>query len=206
MTDYSALANDELIQTTADALQKNGFLVQIVDNLVAAKEAVSAIIPKGASVFTGTSKTIEAAGLLEILESADYEALRPKMLAALKNDPADSKGRKAITSAPDYMIASAAAVTQDGYIMVASATGSQLAPEVYGAAKVIYVISTKKLVKNIDDGIRRIQEYVHPQESARLKEAYNNPNIISHFNKLLIYREDSEERVSVILVKEAAGF
>ncbi len=206
MTDYAALASDELIQKAATALQKHGFLVQIVEDLTAAKDVVADIIPKGSSVFTGTSKTLEKAGILQMLEAGDYDALRPKMLEALKNDPTDAKSRKAITSAPDYMLASAAAITEDGYIMVASATGSQLAPEVYGASKVIYVVSTKKLVKNIDDGITRIQQYIYPQETIRLQEFYNTKDIVSHFNKLLIYREDSEERVTVILVKEPAGF
>jgi acyl-CoA hydrolase len=206
MSDYDQLASDERIKETAGALQENGFSVEVVDSLDAAKQATLALLPKGASVFTATSKTLDEAGISETINTADtYEALRPKLMA-LMADPSTAKERKQLTGAIDYVIASAAAVTRDGKILVASGTGSQIAPEAYGADHVIYVIAAQKIVEDIADGIKRIETHVVPLESKRLQQVYGKPDIQTVFSRLFIYNRDPADRVHVILVKAVSGF
>jgi LUD domain len=207
MSDYTTIASDEIIAQTAKALKENGFSVKIVENLEAVKSAMDKIIPKDSEVFTVTSKTLQQAGLEKFLnESGNYYAVRPKMMELAQKQPDEVKKRKLLTAVPDYIVGSAAAVTQDGHIMVASATGSQIAPEVYGANHVVYVISAQKIVKDIDDGIKRIKDYIFPQEQERVHAVYGSKDIKTYFSKLLVYFEDFENRVQVILIKEPAGF
>ena len=107
-------------------------------------------------------------------------------------------------AAPDFVIGSVHAVTEQGQVMVASFSGSQLASYVYGAGSVIWVVGTQKLVRDIDEGLRRITEYSYPLEDARAFEAYG---MRSGVNKLLVvHREFQPGRVTVVLVKENLGY
>jgi hypothetical protein len=114
------------------------------------------------------------------------------------------KEMKRLGSVPDWIIGGAHAVTQEGHLLIASYTGSQLAAEVYGAEKVIYVMGTQKIVKDDDEAVLRIYEYVLPLEDARLMKLHGAHSSV---NKLLIInREVTPERMTVILVKEMLGF
>ena len=205
MSDYGTVATDEVVEQTVTALSANGFKVQVANTLAEAKDATLKLLPEGSEVFTATSATLDEAGIASAInESGEYDALRPKLTEL--SDPSQGKERKKLTAGIDYIVASAAAVTRDGKIMVASGTGSQLGPETYGANHVIYVVSAMKIVDDIADGIKRIEEYAVPQESARIAKVYNSPGAQTTFSRLFVYNKDHEKRVDVILVKEKAGF
>lgn len=204
--DYNSLPADYIIDKTVVALQDNGFHVQVAPDFESAKEAVLRLLPKGAEVFTATSKTLEAIGLKEIIdESGRYDSVRKKLLA-LAGDPNKEKARKQLGSTPDYVIGSAHALTEDGKIMVASGTGSQLAAEVYGANHVIYVVGAQKIVRDIENGINRIEQHIMPLESERLQDVYNDKNAQTNFSRLFIYNRDAKRDVQVIVVKQNVGF
>jgi hypothetical protein len=83
-------------------------------------------------------------------------------------------------------------------------SGSQLAPYVGGAGRVILVVGTQKIVPDVDDGLRRIYDYAFPLEDARAQAAYG---IHSSVNKIVIInREINPGRITVVLVDEALGF
>jgi hypothetical protein len=106
---------------------------------------------------------------------------------------------------PEYMVGSVHAITEGGSVLIASNTGSQLAGYAASAAHVIWVVSTKKIVANVDEGIKRIYEYTYPLEDKRAQEAYGGMH--SNVSKLLIVnREVMPGRTKVILVKEDLGF
>jgi len=86
---------------------------------------------------------------------------------------------------------------------VVSGSGSQLGPYVHGAGKVIWVVGTQKIVKDLAEGFSRIQEYVYPLEDQRL-HALNGGH--SNLAKLLIFNKERPGRITVILVKEPLGF
>src|SRR5437868_2394314 len=108
------------------------------------------------------------------------------------------------TAAPDVMLGSAHAVTETGALLTASMSGSQLGPYASGAGRVILVVGTQKIVSDLDEGLRRINEYSFPMEDARAQEAYG---IHSAVNKVLIVnREIVPDRFTVVLVDQALGF
>ena len=109
-----------------------------------------------------------------------------------------------VTAAPDVMLGSVHAVTETGSLLAASMSGSQLAPYVAGAGRVILVVGTQKIVADLEEGLRRINEYAFPLEDARALEAYG---IHSAVNKVLIInREIVPGRITVVLVDEVLGF
>ena len=202
---WNTLPNEEQVQKTVQALEKNGFSVSVVENREEAKKKALSFIPQGAEVMTMTSRTLEDTGIdQEINESGKYDALHPKVL---KMDRAtQAKEIAALRSTPEYAIGSAHAVTVDGKVMIASRSGSQLPAYEFGSKKIIWVIGMQKLVENVEAGFHRLDEYVVPLESERANKAYNMTSG-SFISKLLIYyREEVKDRINIILVKEVLGF
>lgn len=201
---YGQLAADDVTQKTAKALESNNFKVEVVENGEEAKKKVLELVPQGAEVFTMTSQTLETIGVAkEINESGKYNAIRPKLMAMDWKTQVREMAK--LGAAPDWVMASVHAVTEDGHLLIASNTGSQLASEAYPAGKVIFIVGTQKIVKNTEEGIKRIYEYSLPLESERAKKAYGVPG--SAVNKILIVNKEVQpERITVILVKEKLGF
>ena len=92
-------------------------------------------------------------------------------------------------------------------MLVASMTGSQLPAYAYAAGTVIWVVGAQKIVKNLDEGLRRIHEYLIPKESERARKAYGLPDTFSSYpNKILIFnREIQPGRVKLVIVNEVLG-
>jgi LUD domain len=60
------------------------------------------------------------------------------------------------------MLGSVHAVTETGSLITASMSGSQLGPYGSGAGQVILVVGTQKIVPDLEEGLRRVQEYAFP--------------------------------------------
>lgn len=201
--EFSKLASDEQITRTSLALEANNIHSIIAKEGVEAKRIFFELIPDGAEVFLGASITLEKLGIRdEIDKSGRFDALRPRMFAMNR----ETQGReiRKLGGAPDYAAGSVQAITEDGHVLIASNTGSQLGPYAMGAGKVIWVVGAQKIVKDINEGLRRIQEYCRPLEEEHMRQLYNMGTSV---NKVLIVnRESRQDRITMIIVKEELGF
>ena len=190
------------IQKVAARLKERNIDVVIVDGGDAARQAVLERIPEGAEVHSGKSKTLEDIGVVkELQESGRYDALRPRYLKMDRK----TQGRemRKMVAAPDFMVGSVQALTEDGVLVVVSATGSQLGPYAAGAGKLILVVGSQKIVPDLDAAFRRIHDEVVPWEDARLRATLGAGTIVG--KTLLIEREWTAGRTTVILVRERIG-
>lgn len=205
--DYTKIADDQIINKTISALKENGINAQVVDTREEAKKKVLELIPEGSEVMTATSTTLDQIGLTTELNDSDKFNSTKKELKQL-NRETDQRRMQQIGAAPEYIIGSVHAVTEDGKVIIASNTGSQLPGYSFGADHVIWVVSAKKIVPTLDDGIKRIYEHVLPLESERAREAYKAFGVTgSNVSKLLIInKEVNPERIKLIFVKEDLGF
>lgn len=200
----ATLPNQTIITKTSEALTKNGFTVHLAKDGAHAKKLALSLITEGAEVMTMTSMTLDAIGLsAEINDSGKYNAVRPKLYSMDRTK--EGKEMSRLGAAPDIALGSVHAVTQDGELVIASGTGSQLPAYAYGSSKVIWVVSTKKITVDLAAGLKRLYEEVLPLESARARIAYGIAG--SNVNKLLIYnRELIPDRAHIIFVEEDLGF
>jgi hypothetical protein len=200
---YATVADDARVARTAAALEGNGMSVLRAGNAEEAKRIVLGLIPDGSQVYHGASQSLEESGIAGELErSGRYEPLRPRIFSMDRETQADDIRR--LTSSPDVMLGSVHAVTETGSLVAASASGSQLGPYAAGAGKVILVVGTQKIVSDLEEAHRRIDEYAFPLEDARAQAAYG---VHSGVNKVLIInREWMPGRTTVVLVDEALGF
>jgi hypothetical protein len=203
VAEFAELASDEQLEAAAAALERNGISSSVVDSGEQAKDAVRAMIPIGAEVFNNTSRTLESSGIAEDIErSGLYQPLRPRLFQMDREMQAREMRQLAAT--PEYVVGSVHALTEEGSLLIASASGSQLGPLVSGAGHVILVIGGQKLVPDIATGLRRIYEYCFPLEDRRAREAYGVPSGVN--SVLIINRVVTPKRVHAILVAEPLGF
>ncbi len=191
------------LERTADALRAKGYDVHIASDADAARAIVLGLVPEGAEVGGGASKTIEDIGVrAEIEESGRYDALRPKLWAMDRQTQMDEIRR--LGAAPDVWLNSVHALTEDGSFVLASSTGSQIGPIASGAGRVILVIGAQKIVPDLATAFRRIEAYSLPLEDARIRALYG---VSSAINKVLILNQEwLPGRVSVVLLPTAIGF
>ena len=201
--EFAELATDEQIQRTAKALEANNIHTLIAENGEEANRLFFERIPNGSEVFLGASVTLETLGIKdEIDKSGRYDAIRPKML--VMNRETQGREIRKLGGAPNYAAGSVHAVTEDGQVLIASNTGSQLGPYASGAGKVIWVVGAQKIVRDLNEGLRRIQEYTYPLEEEHMQELYG---VGTHINKILIINAELRpNRITMIIVKEELGF
>ena len=203
--DWGLLPDDATIHRTAEALRAKGYEVFIADDAESARQIVLEKLPKGAEVSQGASKTLEETGITAAIEEPGaYDAIRPKTHKLdYKTEEGRATGRK-MGASPDWWINSAHAVTEDGRLVIASNTGSQLGPIAFGAGNVIFVIGAQKVVSDLDAAMRRIEEHVIPLENERMQAMYG---VNTYLSKLLIINKEIRAgRFTVVLVREPLGF
>jgi len=201
--EFAVLASDERIDATAAALAGHGIEALVVATGEEARAAVRDRLPDGAEVFNNTSATLETTGVAADIErSGRY---RPVRLQLYQMDREMQKQEmRRLAAAPDFVVGSAHAVTEDGSLLIASASGSQLGPIVSGAGRVILVVGGQKIVPDLATGLRRLHEYSFRLENERALHAYG---VASGVNSILIVSKMlARGRMTVVLVRQRLGF
>lgn len=201
--EYAKQATDEKIERTSKALEANGIQTLIAETGAEAKRLFLELIPEGSEVFLSSSVTLEQLGIVaDVDQSGKFDAVRPRMYAMNR----ETQGReiRKLIAAPDFAAGSVHAVTEDGHVLIASATGSQLGPYASGAGRVIWVVGAQKIVKDLNDGFRRIQEHVVPLEEEHMQQLYKVGTAVNEM--LIVNRATRPGRITMILVKEELGF
>jgi hypothetical protein len=199
---FTALPDDQTLAATIVALEEHGFSVEVVDNLDAAREAVLARIPRGSSVMTNTSMTLEETGIAGAINyGGPYESARNAMFAL--DFATQAQEMKAIGGQPDYALGSVHAVSHDGTLVIASASGSQLASYAWGAASVIFVVGAQKLVPNLEAARERIYQHSLVLEDARAQAAYGQHSSVG---KILEIHQELPGRIHIVLIRQQVGF
>src|SRR3954452_15318200 len=200
---FTALPDEHALQATAVALEEHGFSVEVVGDLDAARQAVLARIPEGSSVMTNASMTLTETGIADAINDAAgrWESARNKMFAL--DFATQAQEMKAIGGQPDYALGSVHAVTRDGTLVIASASGSQLASYLWGAANVIFGVGAQKLVPTMQAAHERIYQHSLILEDARAQAAYGQH---SQVGKILEIHQELPGRTHVVLIRRQVGF
>jgi acyl-CoA hydrolase len=199
---FTTLPDEQALQATVVALEEHGFSVDVVEDLNAAREAVLARIPHGSSVMTNTSVTLAETGIADVInDGGPYDSARNKMFAL--DFATQAQQMKAIGGQPDYALGSVHAVTAGGTLVIASASGSQLASYAWGAAHVIFVIGAQKLVPGLAAAHQRIYAHSLPLEDARAQAAYGQH---SQVGKILEIHQELPGRIHIVLIRQVVGF
>ncbi len=204
--DYATIPSAEVVAKVADSVRGRKIEVSVVADKAEALEKVKSLIPAGASVMNGASITLEQIGFVEYLKQGTHGWNNLHTVILAEKDPAQQAELRAQSSLADYFLGSVHAVTEPGQLLIASNTGSQLAPYVYTAKNVIWVVATSKIVPTLDDAMKRLKEYILPLEDQHMKDVgYGGTSL----NKMLIIEREgshSTRKLHLIFVNEKLGF
>ncbi len=202
--DYITLAKDEVLEKIALVAGSKNLKTHIVGNKAEALEKIKSLINAGATVMTGSSKTLEEIGFVDLLKSGNHPWKNLKNAILNEVDPVKKNELRNQSVFANYFLGSVHAITEDGELIVGSASGSQIPSYAFTSSNVIWVVGAQKVVPNLEEGLNRLKNYVVPLEDARMKELGQSGTALSEiwiFNKSIMPRN-----LNLILVKESLGF
>jgi hypothetical protein len=133
---FARLASDEQIERTARALEAHRIRVFVTADAGEARTKLFELLPEDAEVFLGLSTTLKELGVdQDIDNSGRYNSVRARL--AKMDRATQNREMVKMGAVPEYIVGSVHAVTEDGSVIVASNSGSQLAPYAASAARVI---------------------------------------------------------------------
>lgn len=155
---------DEVIKGTLKALKRNGFAPHFAADRAAARETMLEMISPEAVVGVGDSTTLRQIGVFEALAERGQHVINP-FTKELTLDPANhplmqQTLRRAFGN--DLFITGTNAVTLDGILLSTDRVGNRLAGMIFGAPRVILVVSQNKIVRNVEEALRRIKDVIAP--------------------------------------------
>ena len=204
--DYIKLTSKKSLEITSKALKKKKYLVEVVEDAKTALEVIKKLIPKGATVMNGSSVTLDQIGYFDYLKVGVHGWVDLHAKVTAENDPAKRGKLRREAAISDYYLGSVHALTEDGEFVIASNTGSQLPHVVFTSPNLVFVVSTKKIVKDVPSAFKRLEQYVYPLEDKSSMRKYNSHTAM---NKVLIFKGEaafSTRKIHFILVKEDLGY
>lgn len=206
MDSYNTLASAEIVETTSKALTEHGFKPERVATKEAALKRIIELIPAGASVMNGASRTLEEIGYIAHLKEGKHgwNNLHEAIVNEQDKEKQGQLRKQSVLS--DYYLGSVHAVSQTGELVIASNTGSQLPHLVYTSPNLILVVSTQKITPDLPFALNRLHDHVFPLEDQRMKDVGMGGSYIS---KILIFQKEQAfmgRNVHILFVDEKLGF
>ena len=205
-TDYTKLASKQSLEKTVAALKEKNYNPIVVKTKDEALNKIKELIPAGATVTNGSSITLNQIGYQDYLESKKHSWRDLNSEIRAEGDDAKRQELRKEATLSEYYLGSVHAMTETGEMIIASNTGSQLPHLVYTSPNLILVVSTKKIVADIDHALKRLEEHVVPLENDRMMKAMGAPTTL---NKILIFKGDAAylgRKINIILIEEDLGF
>jgi acyl-CoA hydrolase len=152
--------------------------------------------------MTNTSVTLAGTGITDAInDSGRYDWARNRMMAL--DFATQAQEMKVIGGQPDYALGSVHAVTRDGTLVIATASGSQLASYAWGAASVIFVVGAQKLARTLEAAHQRVYQHSRKLEDARAMAAYGQH---SADGKIIEIHQELPGRIHIVLIRQQVGF
>lgn len=175
---YEKLANRVITM-----LKRRGVNAHYTSNREKALSMVMEMIPEGATVGTADSITLLQVGVISALNRrSKNEIINPHRrdgegnLVVDTGEERDDLMRKVFSS--DVFIISTNAVTLDGKLVNIDGYGNRVAAMIFGPKKVIIVAGTNKIVKDVDEAIKRIKAVCAPQITIKHGTTHHRPQYL----------------------------
>lgn len=201
------------INNLIKTLQKNninGYMVESKEELIS---QIEAIVEKDSVVSVGGSMTLFELGIIDYLRKGRYEFL-DRYKDGLS--PADIEDIYRKSFFADAYFTSTNAITEEGELYNVDGTGNRVAAMLYGPKKVIFIVGTNKIVKDMDEAVKRVREIAAPLNTKRLNRKTpctkvghcmdcSSPERICN-EYTVIKRQRDKNRMHVIFINENTGY
>jgi hypothetical protein len=194
------------IETVIQALTLNNYdPVMYVEKAQDAIPAILGLIPADASIEMAGSVSVSQLGIPDLLRQRGNKF--PKLGEVPFEEMAKTRN--------DVLLVSSNAVTLDGKLVNIDGMGNRVAGMVYGVKQVVLLIGANKIVRDVNEAIDRIQNYIAPYHAkfigvntpCALTEACsdcNSPQRICNVTTILSKRPRTVQ-FAIVLVGEDLG-
>lgn len=203
---YNQLASNESINIVIAKLGEHNVEGIIVKDKSEALAKIKELIPTGSSVMNGSSVSLEQIGFVDYLKDDKHGWNNLHAGIVAETDKAKQSMLRAEAVHADYYLGSVHAVSETGEFVIASNTGSQLPHVVFTSKNLIFVVGAQKIVPNLAEALKRLDEYVIPLEDKHMQEKYG---VGTYPNKVVIFKGEAKmmgRKILVMIVKESLGF
>jgi len=213
MSEFVKWHDDLIVSQAKDALERNGFLVEICETKEECLRSAIAQIDKNASIGFGGSTTVKEIELFDYLVQNDYNLINPYK-PGLSREEVFELRKKALTA--DLFITGTNAITLEGEFVNIDGYGNRVAAITFGPKKVFLFVGMNKIVHNRDQAIDRIFDYAAPINAKRLNknvpceesgfcEDCDSPERICN-HLVITMRQSFPDRIKIFLINEKLGF
>lgn len=200
-------------QEILKSLGKRGFNASYHATSESICNAVLHLIPTSASVGIPGSVTVRELGLIEKLAPRGnriYQHWKEQLTEQTDQD------HRRLEGGADYYITSANAISIHGDIINIDGVGNRVADMIFGPKHVIIIAGINKIVRSIDEGIRRSKEIAAVMNAKRINASTpcakngvcvdcNTERRICRVISIIQYRPFQTE-MSVMIVNKELGF
>ena len=146
-------------------LERNKMKPYFCKNKEEAQALVKTLIKRGETISCGGSKTLDETGIYQMINSPDYNFL-DRSAPGMTRPEVEEVYRQ--TFRADTFFMSTNALTENGELYNVDGNSNRVAALLYGPKSVIVVCGINKIVKNIDEAIKRVKTIAAPQNTIRL--------------------------------------
>lgn len=205
--------NEQKIKRTIESLNNNNMNGYLVNSKEELYSKIEQLVPEGSVVSCGGSMSLFEYGVIDHLRNGRYkfldrykEGLTPEQVTKIFKE----------SFLADAYFASSNAVTEDGKLYNVDGNGNRVAAMLYGPDKVILLVGVNKIVKDIDEAIKRNREISAPANAKRLNkktpcakigycmDCKSNEKVCREFT--VIASQIRKDRIHVIFMNENIGY
>ena len=203
---------EKLAERTVEALKNNGINAYYVETGAEARELVTDLVEKNATIGHGGSLTLKEIELLEAFKNENYrlEYIADDLPADIKTE----KRREIMTA--DYYFTGTNALTVDGKLVNIDATGNRVASMIFGPGHVIVFAGINKIHRSLEEALNYAQNEAAVINAKRLKrntpctmtgkcEDCNADDRICNVTTI-IDKKPTKTEMTVVIIGEQLGY
>lgn len=204
---------NEIIKKTMDNLRLNKMKPYFAENSEQARDIVRGLIEKDKLITSGGSVTLKESGIIEMLTN-EFTGAYLDRSAGKDREAVEEIMRKAFVS--DTFLSSSNAITEDGELYNVDGNGNRVSAMIYGPKQVIIVAGVNKIVKNLDEAKKRVENCAAPKNTVRLEKVtpcaktgkcghcHSDDRICCSY--VTLGQQRVADRIKVIIINEELGY
>ncbi len=154
-----------MIEKVLENLRKNRMEAYFAATKEDVLPLVKELVKEGSAVACGGSVTLKETGIADLLRSGYYQ-FEDRTAPGISNEEKERIEREAFYA--DAFFCSANAITEQGELVNVDGHANRVAAIAFGPESVIVVAGINKIVKNVEEGIRRVKTIAAPLNTKRL--------------------------------------
>ncbi len=165
MDNHAKAILEKRISKVTENLRKNNMQVHYVESKADVVDKVAELLKDGDTVGIGGSQSIFESGVIDFLRNGKYNFL-DRYKEGLSRENIEKIFIESFSA--DAYICSSNAITENGELYNVDGNSNRVAAICYGPKSVIIIVGHNKIVKNLDEAVKRVKSIAAPANCDRL--------------------------------------